>query len=161
MNGKLGIFSMIAENRIKILRKSQNLSQKQFAELFSVDQTAVSNWEIGKNNIDMTIADRIAGYFKVPVEYVYGKPYTVTRPMEEWTAEESARYAAANDAEKKRLEFTLGRGVFASGTTVHTDTTPTERDIKVALFGGEDEVTDDMWQEVKNFVAFIKQKKEQ
>ncbi len=152
---------MTTPNRIKILRKSQKLSQKQFAEIFSVDQTAVSNWEMGKNNIDLSLADEIAGYFKVPVEYVYGKPYTLTRPMSEWTREERDRYALANDAEKKLLEFTLGGGVLENGTTVHTDRTPSERDIKVALFGGEDEVTEDMWQEVKNFVAFIKQKKEQ
>lgn len=152
---------MTTPNRVRILRKSHKLSQKQFAELFSVDQTAVSNWEMGKNNIDLSLADRIAGYFKVPVEYVYGKPYTLTRPLAEWTREENAAYLSANDAEKKLLEFTLGRGVFENGTTVHAKTQPSERDIKVALFGGEDEVTEDMWQEVKNFVAFIKQKKEQ
>ena len=152
---------MTTPNRIKILRKSQKLSQKQFAELFSVDQTAVSNWEMSKNNIDLTLADRIADYFKVPVEYLYGKPYTVTRPLQEWTPAEQERYRNATDAEKALLEFTLGRGVFESGTTVHSPTAPSEREIKVALFGGEDEVTEDMWQEVKNFVAFIKRKKEQ
>ena len=152
---------MTTPNRVKILRKSQKLSQKQFAELFSVDQTAVSNWEMGKNNIDLTLADKIAEHFKVPVEYLYGKPYTLTRPMGEWTREENARYATASDAEKELLRFTLGRGVFESGTTVHNPSVPSEKEIKVALFGGEDEVTEDMWQEVKNFVAFIKRKKDQ
>ena len=152
---------MTTPTRIRILRKSQKLSQKRFAELFSVDQTAVSNWEMGKNNIDVSLADRIADYFKVPVEYLYGKSYTVTRPVSEWTKEEVDRYTSANDAEKELLEFSLGRGVFESGTTIHSPTAPSEKEIKVALFGGEDEVTDDMWQEVKNFVAFIKRKKEQ
>lgn len=152
---------MTVPNRVKILRKSHKLSQKQFAELFSVDQTAVSNWEMGKNNIDLSLADQIADYFKVPVEYLYGKSYTVTRPINEWTREEANRYALANDAEKELLLFTLGRGVLENGTTVHNPTTPSEKEIKVALFGGEDEVTEDMWQEVKNFVAFIKRKKEQ
>ena len=31
-------------------------------------------------------------------------------------------------------------------------------DVKVALFGGDGEVTDEMWNEVKTFVAFIKEK---
>ena len=153
---------MTLPNRIKILRKSQKLSQKRFAELFSVDQTAVSNWEMGKNNVDLALADKIADTFKVPVEYVYGKPYTVTRPFSEWTNEEKAEYAAASEETKQLMEFTCGRGVFESnGTTIHAKRLPSEHDIKVALFGGEDEVTDDMWQEVKNFVAFIKQKKDQ
>ena len=34
----------------------------------------------------------------------------------------------------------------------------TEYDVKVALFGGAEEVTDEMWAEVKNFVEFVKQK---
>lgn len=31
-----------------------------------------------------------------------------------------------------------------------------ESDLKVALFGGDGEVTDEMWQEVKNFAQYIK-----
>lgn len=31
-----------------------------------------------------------------------------------------------------------------------------DSDIKFALFGGEDEITDDMYEEVKRFAAFIK-----
>lgn len=31
-------------------------------------------------------------------------------------------------------------------------------DVKVALFGGDKEVTDEMWDEVKNFVEFVIQK---
>lgn len=32
----------------------------------------------------------------------------------------------------------------------------TDNDIKVALFGGADEVTDEMWNDVKKFVSFVK-----
>ena len=34
-----------------------------------------------------------------------------------------------------------------------------EEDIKVALFGGDEEVTDEDWNQVKNFVDFIKSTK--
>lgn len=34
---------------------------------------------------------------------------------------------------------------------------PTEDDIKVALFGGDGEVTDEMWNEVKKFAAYVKE----
>lgn len=37
-------------------------------------------------------------------------------------------------------------------------TTVDESDIKVALFGGDGEVTDEMWNEVKNFAAYVKSK---
>lgn len=32
----------------------------------------------------------------------------------------------------------------------------TDSELKVALFGGDGEVTDEMWQEVKNFAQYIK-----
>ncbi len=35
---------------------------------------------------------------------------------------------------------------------------PSDDQVKVALFGGDEEVTDEMWEEVKNFVAFVKGK---
>lgn len=37
-------------------------------------------------------------------------------------------------------------------------TVVTEDDIKVALFGGSGEVTDEMWEEVKNFAEFVRNK---
>lgn len=36
--------------------------------------------------------------------------------------------------------------------------TITDRDLQVALFGGDEEVTDAMWEEVKNFAAYVKSK---
>lgn len=39
-----------------------------------------------------------------------------------------------------------------------TKTLVDESDIKVALFGGDREVTDEMWDEVRNFVDYVKSK---
>ena len=36
-----------------------------------------------------------------------------------------------------------------------------EEDIKFALFGGEGEITDEMYQEVRDFAAFIKRREEE
>ena len=36
--------------------------------------------------------------------------------------------------------------------------TVTENDLKIALFGGSGEVTDEMWEEVKNFAEFVRKK---
>lgn len=38
------------------------------------------------------------------------------------------------------------------------NTAPTDEDIKFALFGGDGEITDDMYNEVKEFVKFVKSK---
>ena len=51
-----------------------------------------------------------------------------------------------------------------SGKTFEPSTPPppsptiTERDLQVALFGGDEEVTDEMWEEVKSFAEFVKSK---
>ena len=44
--------------------------------------------------------------------------------------------------------------IFENQQNVKTD----EQDIKVALFGGEGEVTDEMWDDVKKYVEFLKTK---
>lgn len=38
--------------------------------------------------------------------------------------------------------------------------TITDRDLQVALFGGDEEVTDEMWEAVKKFAAFVKSQEE-
>lgn len=38
---------------------------------------------------------------------------------------------------------------------------PTEEDIKFALFGGDGEITDDMYKEVKNFAAYVKSREQE
>ena len=40
----------------------------------------------------------------------------------------------------------------------NADLSPSEENIKVALFGGDGEVTDEMWDEVKRFAEFVKSK---
>lgn len=50
------------------------------------------------------------------------------------------------------VEYLLGR------TESPTSPTVTENDLKVALFGGSGKVTDEMWEEVKNFAEFVKKK---
>ena len=42
-------------------------------------------------------------------------------------------------------------------TIIEEKPSATDDDIKVALFGGDGEVTDEMWEEVKRFAEFVKQ----
>ena len=60
----------------------------------------------------------------------------------------------------------LGKGTFTEWKSGKTNSylryipkiAINDDDVKVALFGGDGEVTDEMWNEVKTFVAFIKEK---
>lgn len=51
--------------RIKKIRKENNLSQEQFAEKFHVTRQAVSNWEHGRNYPDMSTLGRISDEYGI------------------------------------------------------------------------------------------------
>ena len=58
---------------IRNLRKKSGLNQEEFARLFNVHQTAVSQWETGKTSPDTDTLVKIANYFDVSVDYILGK----------------------------------------------------------------------------------------
>ena len=147
-------------NRIKCLRSVRGISQAEFGRLFNVDQTAVSNWEKEKNNIDIKISEKIAEEFGVPLEFVYGKDFSITRPMSEWHSSQKEDFENARAEIKDYLLFKYGRGIF--NTNAENEKEPTgavsDEDLKIALFGGDTEVSDEMWNEVMNYAEYIKQK---
>lgn len=58
------------------------------------------------------------------------------------------------------MDFLHGKS-FAQGwhpNNNHAGTGMNDEELKVALFGGDSEVTDDMWDEVKRFAEFVKEK---
>ena len=63
---------MLELNAINDLRKKTGLSQKEFAGLFNVHQTAVSQWETGKTTPDKETLIKIADYFGVSIDYLLG-----------------------------------------------------------------------------------------
>ena len=81
-------------NRIKELRRSKNLSQMELAQKVDVHQTAVSQWESGKTNPDMSTAMRLADIFEVSIDYLLGRTDTPRKMVTEIPAElQGARVA--------------------------------------------------------------------
>ena len=101
-------------NRIKCLRKLKGLSQANFAAKYNVAQTAVSNWEQFRNSIDISTASRIAEEYKVPVEFVYGFDFEITRPVKDWTHDQIEDMTNAHPSCKDFFLFRYGRGYFAN-----------------------------------------------
>ena len=102
------------KNRIKNIRKFKKMSQAELAQILNVDQTAISNWENEKNNIDIEIAKIISEKFKFPLEYIYGYPYTLARPREEWDSDEIEDIDEADFYAADVLRFRYGQGKFNS-----------------------------------------------
>ena len=66
---------------INDLRKKSGLSQKEFADLFNVHQTAVSQWETGKTTPDKETLIKIANYFGVSIDYLLGNTEQKEKPL--------------------------------------------------------------------------------
>lgn len=59
-------------NKLKELRKSFKITQKELAEELGIPYRTIQNWESGKNKIKPDKADELARYFKVSVGYLLG-----------------------------------------------------------------------------------------
>ncbi|MBQ3220339.1 MAG: helix-turn-helix domain-containing protein [Clostridia bacterium] len=59
-------------SRIKILRKSQNWSQMDFADNLGINQTTVSKWELGKTLPDTAMLVKLSKFFDVSTDYLLG-----------------------------------------------------------------------------------------
>lgn len=112
---------MIYLNRLAELRKSNGLSQQQFAKIFGVAQNTVSNWENGNRLVDTENLQKIADYFGVTTDYVLCRD---SAPVSQPT----------------------------------TDRTVSDEDIMFALFDGDKDITPEMFDEVKNFARFVREK---
>ncbi|MBQ3444264.1 MAG: helix-turn-helix transcriptional regulator [Selenomonadaceae bacterium] len=58
--------------RLKSLRKSRKLSQKDFAQALRVSQQTVASWESGRTEPSNTALRDIADYFNVSADYLFG-----------------------------------------------------------------------------------------
>lgn len=72
-------------NNIKILRTEKNLSQEELAKQIHVTQTMISQLEKGKKQPSREVAESLADFFEVTLDYLLGR-----------TAERNNSYFANN-----------------------------------------------------------------
>lgn len=63
---------MIFKDRLVQLRKELDLTQETFAEKIGFSRTAISAWEIGRNEPSNADTIKIADFFNVSVDYLLG-----------------------------------------------------------------------------------------
>ena len=61
------------KNRLVCLRKDLGLTQEEFSEKIGYTRTAVSAWEIGRNEPSNADTIKIADFFGVTTDYLLGK----------------------------------------------------------------------------------------
>ena len=68
--------------RLKELRKSRHLSQRELADKLHISKSAVSMYEGGQREPDHGTLEMIADYFNVDMDYLLGRKDTVLRYLE-------------------------------------------------------------------------------
>lgn len=100
----------IAKNLL-FYRKKAGLTQKQFADMLGVKNTAVSNWESGNNSIDIETLFTACEVFGVTLNDMYGKYSTESSSsVHVLPADESqllATYRSLNNQGKEYILQTL------------------------------------------------------
>ena len=121
----------IAEN-IKRIRLEHGLSQAEFGKIAGVSDKAVSTWELGTKTPRMGAVEKIANYFGITKSAIVDDVQPAS-PSPIPPGQESKKAPSAKSGEVS------------------------DEEIKFALFGGGP-VTDAQYEEVKQFVRFIKER---
>lgn len=97
--------------RIKMLREKKGLSQRELAEIVSMSQQAIAKWEMGKAEPDIKMINKLADFFDVDVNYLFGNSDFPTSPRQKdlfMTADDALRILASqnnlSERDKKELE---------------------------------------------------------
>ncbi|MDE6597870.1 MAG: helix-turn-helix domain-containing protein [Clostridia bacterium] len=62
----------IFQERLKELRKSKHISQKELADILFTSNSCICNWECGRHYPDLDTVAAIASYFDVTSDYLLG-----------------------------------------------------------------------------------------
>ena len=66
-------------DKLSALRREQNYTQEQLADLLGVSRQSVSKWESGQSTPDLEKLVQLADYFQVSTDYLLGRrEYTKT-----------------------------------------------------------------------------------
>lgn len=119
---------MTVGQRIKEARKEQHMTQKQLADKLGVSYVVICQYENGARNPKNETLGRIANALGIPITDLLFDENSEIMQKLHQTTEKPNRAPVSDD------------------------------DLMVALFGGNDDVTEEMWEEVKRFAEFVKNK---
>lgn len=98
---------MLEEN-MKVLRKLNNISQKELATKLFVTPQAVSKWERGESTPNPDALIKMADIFGVSIDYLLGAS-AIPTPASPTDADTGLELQAATDTEIKKAAAQLGR----------------------------------------------------
>ena len=103
----------MGENRLKTMRMVTGYKQIQLAHIVNVAQSTYSAWETGTKNIHAENIKKLADIYNVSLDFLSGRSFYITRPVECWTKSEQEEYYTSNEYKKEYLEYLWGVPVFS------------------------------------------------
>ena len=111
---------LMVNNRLKIMRKATGYTQTRLAGLVNVAQNTYSDWETGRKKIHDENIKKLAEIYKVSIDFLLGREFKVTRPVECWTQSEQQEYYTSNEYKKVYLEYLWGSPIFTGDTSAES-----------------------------------------
>ena len=116
-------FSIAMPQRIQSLRKSRNFTQKQLGEMLYKSESTVRMWELGASEPDAETIRALSQIFNISTDYIIGRPFDITVPLENWHRSKKEDFERASTAEREYLLFKVGKGRFSSDAPVNDEAT--------------------------------------
>jgi len=154
-------------NRIEALCKQQNVTITLMCSESGASRASLSDLKMGrKQSLSADTLSKIATYFNVSVDYLLGR---TNDPVDynndgEALAEIPLSYVEACDGDMRRaraMMLAVDADAFSEKEKAlvrKNERRTTDEDLKIALFGGDGEVTDEMWEEAQFAAQFIKER---
>lgn len=148
--------------RIKQLRRREKISQQMLADEIGVSRSTIAMWETGGSQPDNDSLEKLADYFCTSVDYLLGRtedPINYDDP--DLIAEIPLTYlegCGGNVRKAYQVMRAVDEDAKQEQEQKENPASSAEDEVKVALFGGDGEVTDEMWEEVKKFADYVKNK---
>jgi len=177
--------------QLKALRLQKDMSQRDLAQQLGVAHQTYSHYETGKREPSHETILKLAEYFNVPTDFLLARPpFDCFELVEQDRAAFFDNVAEDPDFLTEHFNIdrfnpdaaALSDVVNYIGTTYkYIELEPDgnwhlarkipyagkwyfdgeDEGIRVALFGGEKEISDKAWEDVKNFVAWVKQREKE
>lgn len=142
------------DNFLRLCNKVGKSPSKVLLEMGGT-KSAVTRWKNGGMPTDATI-QKIADYFGVQVSDLMGDVlWTLAKDGGLEHAKAALEQAAISETEEKVLGKNAKKTPAPEGERSVSDD-----DIKFALFGGDGDITDEMYEEVKRFAKLVKLREE-
>lgn len=93
----------INASRIKELREYRNISQEKLAEKIGISKSAISMYEQGGRIAPMKIQEKIADFFGVSLDYLWGRKIETKGCSTELTKWLEAQLASKDEEQKRKI----------------------------------------------------------